>query len=62
MDTSSIFGEVHFLLTVSVSCSQCAFERGGVESHELCGRYLFVEGWSTFFFARSCSSSDLLPI
>ena len=25
-----------------LSCSQCAFERGGVESHELCLRYLFV--------------------
>ena len=49
MDTSSIFGEVHFFAPSVLSCSQCAFERGGIEYHELCGRYLFVEGWSDFF-------------
>ena len=46
---SVFFREVHFLLPVFLSCSQCAFERGGVESDELCGRYLFVEGRSDFF-------------
>ena len=47
-----------------VRCTLCS--RGGLQALNfmswLCGRYLFVEGWSVFFFARSCSSSDLLPI
>ena len=49
MDTSSIFGEVHFLLPVFLSYSQCDFKRGAVESHELRGGYLLVEGRSDFF-------------
>ena len=48
-ETERLICEVHFLLLVFLSCLQCAFERGGVESHELCVRYLFVEGWSDFF-------------
>ena len=44
----------------STFCSKCPSRVRRVplnESRELCGRHLFVEGWSDFF-ARSGSSSD----
>ena len=46
---SVFFREVHFLLPVFLSCSQCASERRAVESNSFVGDICLWKGGPTFF-------------